>query len=124
MRPFDLTRRSALVTGCGSAEGIGFASAAILTRLGARIAITSTTERIHEREAELRASGAARRVRKSVCWLILPMSGDRPVGWPMVLRLESDVYSVRAQARGCLMVSRARADTRDRLRVQVRLSQR
>jgi 3-oxoacyl-[acyl-carrier protein] reductase len=59
VRPFDLARRSALVTGCGSAEGIGFASAAILTRLGARIAITSTTDRIHEREAELRASGAA-----------------------------------------------------------------
>src|SRR5947207_1681922 len=50
---FDLTSRHALVTGCGSADGIGFASARMLARLGARISITSTTERIHERGAEL-----------------------------------------------------------------------
>jgi 3-oxoacyl-[acyl-carrier protein] reductase len=58
VRPFDLTRRRALVTGCGSPHGIGFASASILTRLGARVAITSTTVRIHERGAELEAQGA------------------------------------------------------------------
>jgi 3-oxoacyl-[acyl-carrier protein] reductase len=58
-RPFDLTGRSALVTGCGSARGIGFASARLLTRLGARVAITSTTDRIHERAEELGGRGAA-----------------------------------------------------------------
>jgi NAD(P)-dependent dehydrogenase (short-subunit alcohol dehydrogenase family) len=52
-KPFDLTSRHALVTGCGSEHGIGFASARMLARLGARISITSTTERIHERESEL-----------------------------------------------------------------------
>jgi 3-oxoacyl-[acyl-carrier protein] reductase len=52
-KPFDLAPRHALVTGCGSAHGIGFASARMLVRLGARISITSTTERIHERAAEL-----------------------------------------------------------------------
>lgn len=52
-QPFDLTSRHALVTGCGSERGIGFASAKMLARLGARISITSTTERIHERAAEL-----------------------------------------------------------------------
>jgi 3-oxoacyl-[acyl-carrier protein] reductase len=52
-KPFDLGARHALVTGCGSARGIGFASALMLSRLGARISITSTTERIHERAAEL-----------------------------------------------------------------------
>src|SRR5205814_7653474 len=52
-KPFDLTSRHALVTGCGCADGIGFASARMLARLGARISITSTTERIHERGAEL-----------------------------------------------------------------------
>src|SRR5918995_5474639 len=52
-KPFDLAPRHALVTGCGSAHGIGFASARMLARLGARISITSTTERIHERESEL-----------------------------------------------------------------------
>jgi 3-oxoacyl-[acyl-carrier protein] reductase len=51
--PFDLGSRHALVTGCGSAHGIGFATARLLARLGARVSITSTTERIHERAAEI-----------------------------------------------------------------------
>ena len=55
-RPFTLASRHALVTGCGSAEGIGFASARILARLGARVSITSTTERIHERARESNAN--------------------------------------------------------------------
>jgi 3-oxoacyl-[acyl-carrier protein] reductase len=47
------------VTGCGSAEGIGYAGARLLARLGARVAITSTTaERIEARAAELRGDGA------------------------------------------------------------------
>jgi 3-oxoacyl-[acyl-carrier protein] reductase len=54
-QPFALAPRHALVTGCGSANGIGFASARLLARLGARISITSTTERIRERAAELGA---------------------------------------------------------------------
>ena len=57
--PFDFTGRTALVTGCGSAEGIGFAVARLLARLGAGVAITSTTaERIEARAAELRRDGA------------------------------------------------------------------
>jgi len=52
-KPFDLAPRHALVTGCGSAHGIGFASARMLARLGARTSITSTTGRIHERAAGL-----------------------------------------------------------------------
>jgi 3-oxoacyl-[acyl-carrier protein] reductase len=59
MSPFDLTGRTALVTGCGSAEGIGFAAARLLARLGAAVAITSTTDRIEQRAAELRGDGAA-----------------------------------------------------------------
>jgi len=50
--------RAALVTGAGSAEGIGFATARILARRGAKVAITSTTERIFDRERELSAQGA------------------------------------------------------------------
>jgi 3-oxoacyl-[acyl-carrier protein] reductase len=49
--------RVALVTGAGSAEGIGFATARLLARRGATVAITSTTERIHERSGELAAEG-------------------------------------------------------------------
>jgi len=55
--PFDFGGRTALVTGCGSAEGIGFACARMLARLGARVAITSTTDRIEERAEEIRAEG-------------------------------------------------------------------
>ena len=43
----------ALVTGAGSAQGIGFAAARRLHAAGARVAITSTTKRIHERAREL-----------------------------------------------------------------------
>jgi 3-oxoacyl-[acyl-carrier protein] reductase len=57
-RPFDFAGRAALVTGCGSEEGIGFASARLLARLGARVAITATTDRIETRAEELRAEGA------------------------------------------------------------------
>jgi 3-oxoacyl-[acyl-carrier protein] reductase len=56
-RPFDLSGRAALVTGCGSARGIGLACARALARLGARVAITSTTQRIHERVDELGREG-------------------------------------------------------------------
>jgi 3-oxoacyl-[acyl-carrier protein] reductase len=49
--------RVALITGAGSATGIGFAIARALGREGARVALTSTTDRIHERVAELRGEG-------------------------------------------------------------------
>lgn len=51
--------RIALVTGAGSADGIGFATANALAKAGARVAITSTTKRIHERLRELDGSGHA-----------------------------------------------------------------
>jgi 3-oxoacyl-[acyl-carrier protein] reductase len=49
--------QTAIVTGAGSPEGIGFAIARALLNAGAQIAITSTTERIHGRARELDASG-------------------------------------------------------------------
>src|SRR6267378_492265 len=48
----------ALITGAGSHQGIGFATARLLAQQGLRIAITSTTERIEERARELAAEGA------------------------------------------------------------------
>lgn len=53
----DLTGRTALVTGCGSAEGIGFATARELARRGARVVMTATTDRIEQRAHELRNAG-------------------------------------------------------------------
>lgn len=51
--------RVALVTGCGSPSGIGFATAQALAAGGARVAMTSTTERIRQRADELAALGYA-----------------------------------------------------------------
>jgi 3-oxoacyl-[acyl-carrier protein] reductase len=50
---FKLDGKVAIVTGAGSADGIGFASARALAALGARVVIASTTERIHERAEDL-----------------------------------------------------------------------
>ncbi|WP_147512814.1 hypothetical protein [Brevibacillus massiliensis] len=46
-----------LVTGSGSQSGIGFAAAAIIGRLGGRLAIAATTEQIYQRAEELGAEG-------------------------------------------------------------------
>jgi 3-oxoacyl-[acyl-carrier protein] reductase len=50
-------QRVAIVTGAGSAQGIGFAAARLLGAGGNRVVVTSTTGRIFERVAELRAAG-------------------------------------------------------------------
>ena len=52
-----LNRQTALVTGAGSPEGIGFAVTRRLHAAGVRVAITSTTERIHARARELNSRG-------------------------------------------------------------------
>ena len=52
-----LDGRVALVTGAGSPDGIGYATAARLRDLGAEVAVVSTTKRIHDRAAELGVTG-------------------------------------------------------------------
>jgi len=54
---FDLSGRVAVVTGAGSPDGIGFASAGLLAQLGAAVMIGGTTDRIDARAGELRAAG-------------------------------------------------------------------
>jgi 3-oxoacyl-[acyl-carrier protein] reductase len=54
---FDLSGRVALVTGAGSPHGIGFASAGLLSELGAAVMISATTGRVEDRAGELRKAG-------------------------------------------------------------------
>jgi 3-oxoacyl-[acyl-carrier protein] reductase len=57
----DKTRfqnRVALITGAGSETGIGFATARAFAQGGARLAITSTTDRIYERAKSIGIDGA------------------------------------------------------------------
>jgi 3-oxoacyl-[acyl-carrier protein] reductase len=55
--PFDLRGRTVLVTGAGSPVGIGFATARLLGSMGARVAVTATSDRVHDRAAELSGAG-------------------------------------------------------------------
>ena len=54
---FDLSGRVAVVTGAGSPDGIGFATARMLAGLGAAVMITGTTARILDRASELGSAG-------------------------------------------------------------------
>src|SRR5215472_5191863 len=54
---FDLSGRVAVVTGAGSPDGIGFATARMLAELGAAVMITATTARIEDRASELCGAG-------------------------------------------------------------------
>lgn len=55
---FDLSGQSAIVTGAGSRDGIGFACARELAALGAKVTLAATSGRISERAAELAETGA------------------------------------------------------------------
>lgn len=57
MTLFALDGKVALVTGAGSPGGIGFACARTLRELGATVAVAATSDRIHDRAAELGAKG-------------------------------------------------------------------
>ncbi|MEO5851745.1 MAG: SDR family NAD(P)-dependent oxidoreductase, partial [Nocardioides sp.] len=46
-----------MVTGAGAPDGVGFATAALLGRLGAAVVLGATSGRVHERVEELAAAG-------------------------------------------------------------------
>lgn len=54
---FSLAGRTALVTGAGSATGIGFATARLLAQLGCRVALCATGPRIAQRAQSLQDEG-------------------------------------------------------------------
>lgn len=56
---FDLSGKRFLITGAGSAQGIGFATARVLNDLGALVFLTSLSERVSERAQELHCFGAS-----------------------------------------------------------------
>ena len=51
---FDLSGRVAVVTGAGSPDGIGFATARLLAELGAAVMLSATSARIEARVSDLR----------------------------------------------------------------------
>jgi 3-oxoacyl-[acyl-carrier protein] reductase len=54
---FDLSGRVSVVTGAGSPDGIGFATARLLAELGAAVMVSATSARIDDRVSELRGAG-------------------------------------------------------------------
>lgn len=54
---FSLQGKIALITGAGSQNGIGYATAKILAQMGARVYLTGLTARVIERVKELQGSG-------------------------------------------------------------------
>lgn len=56
MKP-PLAGRVAIVTGAGSASGIGFATARLLAEQGARVMLAATSDRIDQRVSELTSAG-------------------------------------------------------------------
>ena len=77
--PFDLTGTVALVTGAGSPTGIGMASALLLAGQGADLVLAATTDRIHDRAAELGAA-TGRPALGLVADLTDPVAVERALG--------------------------------------------
>ena len=71
--------RVAVVTGCGSPTGIGFATAQRLVVRGLDVVVTSTSDRIHDRVSELSAQGSAGRVHGVVADLTNESAAKRVV---------------------------------------------
>ncbi|CAG7617227.1 SDR family NAD(P)-dependent oxidoreductase [Leucobacter soli] len=63
--PMHVHERVAVVSGAGSADGIGFAAAARLVRAGIRVVVGATSERIVARAAELEGIAADVQMREN-----------------------------------------------------------
>ncbi len=106
--------RRALITGAGSARGIGFACAHALGQAGHALAIASTTDRIFQRQAELQAMGFV--VTAHLGDLTDPDQVARlcaEVGPVDVLVNNAGMTSVTKPAKGDVFLSMAEADWQD-----------
>jgi 3-oxoacyl-[acyl-carrier protein] reductase len=103
----------ALITGAGSADGIGMAVARQLAADGSAVVVTSTTDRIHERAEELRALGGA--VTSVVIDLMDAGAADRLVATALDLagRLDVCVNNAGMVAVGGAMVDAPAVATTD-----------
>jgi 3-oxoacyl-[acyl-carrier protein] reductase len=84
---FSLAGQVALVTGAGSAGGIGIAAARLLAEMGAEVAIAATGQRIHQRVDELREAGHTAR------GYIADLT-NRPATRSMIEAVESDFHKI------------------------------
>ncbi len=80
MAMFSLDNKIAIVTGAGSKDGIGFSTARALVKQGAKVAIASTTDRIHERAEELRLGFPGAEIIALIADLTEKGSSSRVVG--------------------------------------------
>jgi 3-oxoacyl-[acyl-carrier protein] reductase len=55
---FNLRGKRFIVTGAGSVQGIGFATARAISQLGGSVFLTSLSDRVHDRAKEIGATGA------------------------------------------------------------------
>ncbi len=100
---FSLAGRVALVTGAGAPDGIGFATARLLGALGASVGLGATTDRVHERAAELqalgmRAMGVVADLTDEVQVLRAVGAVDDALGAPTILVNNAGMTSVSAPA--------------------------
>jgi 3-oxoacyl-[acyl-carrier protein] reductase len=103
----------ALVTGAGSPDGIGMAVARTLAAAGATVVLTSTTDRVQQRVAELRADDAT--AHGIVADLMHPGASERLVTAVLAFacRLDICVNNAGMVAQGGAFADAALIDTTD-----------
>jgi 3-oxoacyl-[acyl-carrier protein] reductase len=100
---FSLQGQMALVTGAGSADGIGFAAAKLLAELGAEVAIAATGQRIQQRVNELQE--AEHTARGYIADLT-----DRPATQSMIAAVERDFGKIDILVNNAGMTMEGRED--------------
>lgn len=89
--PLPLAGQVALVTGAGSPAGIGVATAQALLQAGAAVLLTSTTDRVHDRAAELVAVNPGSTVLATVADLMHPGVAERVVAEAVAIAQRLDI---------------------------------